>query len=390
MRLSCCFLVKKPACWLFFSLLVGCQPQPTTVPGTLSFQQAQQAEQRHLPSKAYELYRQAALMGYTAAIEPTIRLAYSQNVGSQSLQRWYLDLPPSNAKSQAAEILGFWQDLPTSKRDQVLSELKPLGILGKEAFDGCVAIVQPVLSDQRSLRRWHYLSERWHTQPLAGVGICFDKPLVVDMRVLDCTATSRLQCNLQPLEPLALRTKHRLWLLLTGEGGANYQHGLVIAPVNAEWGLLTHELSHAAGFLDEYPLAVELAQSLCKPGNLSTNVMFSKQDVQRFAKNYSLQLNEISLTEIDTCRQIGLAAWRPTASTTNLQHHEYPLPDLYVRLMTKQLRMQPLDPIHYLLGLKAKERGDLQRFEQLMLQAAQLGYAPAELQIRNERNSTAR
>ncbi len=117
---------------------------------------------------------------------------------------------------------------------------------------------------------------------------------------------------------------------------------------------------------------------------------FAKEDLQRFMEHFALSQDEIALTEIDTCRQIGLAAWRPVAATTNLQHHEYPLPDLYLTVMEKQLRQMQLAPIHYLLAMKAKERGDLQRFEQLMQQAVELGYTPALSQIKNERSLTAR
>ncbi len=390
MRLNSRFLLKKPACWLFFTMMLGCQPQPERVPGELSYQQAQQAEQRHLTSQAYDLYRQASLLGYDSAIAPTIRLAELQANSSQHLRVWYQQLPTVSSKAVAAELLGFWDELPITTREQALAPFKPLGILSSVTMHGCIAIVQPVLSDQRSIKRWQLLSDQWPKQALARVGLCFAKPVLVDTRALDCSEASRLQCNSEPLEPLALSINHRLWLLLAGEGSANYQHGLVSAPVKADWGLLSHELSHAIGFLDEYPLTAEVARTVCQPGTLSSNVLFAKEDLQRFMEHFALSQDEIALTEIDTCRQIGLAAWRPVAATTNLQHHEYPLPDLYLTVMEKQLRQMQLAPIHYLLAMKAKKRGAEKRFEQLMQQAAHLGYTPANALIKNGRNSTAR
>lgn len=390
MPLSVYSLLKKPACWLFLSMQIGCQPPSETVPGALSYQQAQQAEQRQLTSQAYDLYRQASLLGYDAAIAPTIRLAKRQATTAQQLPAWFQQLPTASSKAAAAELLGYWDELPLTMREQAVARFKPLGMHHSVTLDGCVAVVQPVLSDQRSVERWQFLSAQWPKQALAGVGLCFAKPLLVDYRALNCSQVGRLQCNSQPLEPLALSINHRLWLLLAGEGGANYQHGLVSAPVNADWGLLSHELSHAMGFLDEYPLSEAVARTVCQPGTLSSNVLFAKEDVQRFAKHFALQQHEITLTEIETCRQIGLAAWRPVAATTNLQHHEYPLPKLYLTVMAQQLRQIELAPIHYLLAMKAKERGDLQRFEQLMLQAVNLGYTPALSQIKSERSLTAR
>lgn len=390
MHLSVFSLLKKPACWLFFSMLIGCQPPPERVPGELSYQQAQHAEQRQLTSQAFDLYRQASLLGYDAAIAPTIRLAEYQVNTLQQLPAWYQQLPTASSKAIAAALLGYWNELPLTMREQAVAAFKPLGMHHSFTLDGCVAVVQPVLSDQRSLKRWQSLSAQWPKQALAGVGLCFAKPILVDARALNCSQAGRLKCNSQPLEPLALSINHRLWLLLAGEGGANYQHGLVSAPVNANWGLLSHELSHAMGFLDEYPLSAEVARTVCQPGTLSSNVLFAKEDVQRFTKHFALGQDDIVLTEIETCRQIGLAAWRPVAALTNLQHHEYPLPDLYLTVMAKQLRQMELAPIHYLLAMKAKERGDLQRFELLMQQAVELGYTPALSQIKNERSLTAR
>lgn len=386
MRLNCVRSIKKPACWLFLSLLLACQPDSQTAPGALTYRQAQTAESQQLLSRARDLYRQSAEAGYAKAVQPYVQLALGQGAHWRELQGWWQQLPPSAERDAAAVLLGFWHEVPAVVTQAVAAQLPAL-----RSPQSCTLTIQPVLSEGASVQNWQQLSRMWPNQPLATLPICFATPLLVDSRALDCAADGRVSCRLDALERYVVSSPHRVWLILTGQGNANYNNGVVSAKADAQWPVLTHELSHAFGFLDEYPLPEATAAELCVPGHLTPNLLFSRDDVTAWAQLWQLPLSQIQLTPVNSCQQRNTQAWRPVRATTSLEHYEYKLPELYLQIMRRQLQqVEQLRPLHYLLALKARERGDEASYQRLIAQAATLRYPPAVQLLTRGRNSTAR
>lgn len=363
---------KKPACWLFLFLLLGCDNAPLQQPGELSFEQATRAQAQQLNEQAFVLYQRSAELGFVAAIDKTLLLQQQMQLPSDALAKWWQALPESSQKQQAAQHLGYWDDVIPSQQQAVLKSLQV------SADPSCELTVQPVLSDQRSVELWQQLLANWPQQGLARLPICFASPLLVDSRRLACTHAGRLQCQLTELENQVAQSPHPLWLLLGGQGNANYNNGILLAPNSADWPLLSHELSHAFGFIDEYPLHTSVAADECQQGRITPNLLFSPQDLQHW-RDYWQITQPVELTPVDSCQAIGLPAWRPVSTVTSLQHYEYPLPPLYLELIGKALkRKAEILPAQYLLAVQAKRRGELQTYQMLLKKAAQMGYPAAQ------------
>lgn len=365
-------LYLKPACWLFLSLLCGCDNASRQQPGELSFEQAVRAQARQLDEQAFELFQRSAELGFADAIDKTLLLQQRLQRPSIELEIWWQKLPDSTAKQHAAQQLGYWDYLDPSVHQAVLVSFKAADA------KGCTLTIQPVLSDLSSIAQWRRLHASWPQQALAALPICFATPLLLDSRRLACSQTGRLQCQLKELEPHVAQSSHPVWLLFGGRGSANYNNGFLMAPQTADWPLLSHELSHAFGFIDEYPLHPAVAADECQRGRITPNLLFSPQDVQKW-RDYWHITQPIELTPVDSCNAIGLPAWRPVATVTSLQHFEYPLPPLYVQLIGQSLqRKADILPAQYFLAVEAKRRGEFQTYLMLLKQAAQMRYPAAQ------------
>lgn len=365
-------LFRKPACWLFLFLLLGCDDATRQQPGALSFEQAVRAESQQLDEQAFLLFQRSAELGFVDAIEKTLTLQQRLQRPSTELAIWWQKLPESKAKLWAAQQLGYWDYVGPSGQHAVLRLFKAADA------KGCALTVQPVLSDQSSIAQWQHLHASWPRQVLAALPICFATPVLLDSRRLACSQAGRLQCQLRELESQVAQSSHPVWLLLGGRGKANYNNGFLLAPQNADWPLLSHELSHAFGFIDEYPLHPAVASDECQSGRVTPNLLFAPEDVEKW-RDYWHITQPIELTPVASCTSIGLPAWRPVATVTSLQHYEYPLPPLYVQLIGQSLqRKAEILPAQYLLAVEAKRRGEFKTYQRLLKQAAQMGYPAAQ------------
>ncbi|MEX1222262.1 MAG: hypothetical protein WEA82_09140 [Idiomarina sp.] len=140
-------------------------------------------------------------------------------------------------------------------------------------------------------------------------------------------------------------------------------------PSDASVDLLAHELAHIAGLADEYAMREPLAQNFCQGryNHPSLNVVVTngrymsaselqalwqqlpwqeqvthwQQLAQPTAQGWKLGSSseqKFGLFPADTCKQVGLFAWKPVAETTAMQHFDVPKwPQLYLDLMQNYL-----------------------------------------------------
>lgn len=136
-------------------------------------------------------------------------------------------------------------------------------------------------------------------------------------------------------------------------------------PSDASVHLLAHELAHLAGLADEYAMREPLAQNFCEGryNHPSLNVVVTSdrfmsanelqelwqqlpwraqvtdwrqlgQPTEQGWKLGSNSQHQFGLFAVDTCKQVGLFAWKPVAQTTAMQHFDVPVwPPLYLELM---------------------------------------------------------
>lgn len=378
-------------CWV---LLTACGKSEAPAI-SVSLQQAQQAEKNGLLSQALPLYQQAAATGDTTAVAAVLRL--QQSISSVAeLSEWLQNVPLAAEQRQPfLAQLGLWQQLPASEviryQQQWQKAFSKMTAPIKNGLQQqlttadepqCALHLQPVLSTAQSALQWLQLSKQWQQDAqLSSLALCFKAPVFIDSQQLACSEqrAERIQCDAASLKQLVLQSGATQLLVLAGQGGASYNNGWLQLPETATLPLLRHELSHLFGFIDEYPLAEEIAGDECVAGRITPNLLFSKDDLPAFLARWQLNAADIKLTAVDTCKHTSQRAYRVVGADSHLQHYELPVPDLYLKLMQQQLqRPEQLMPVAYYFAYLARQENDWAGWQQLMQIAARSGYPPAQ------------
>lgn len=371
-------LNKSRLAGFFLLLLLQACTDNTPVAENLSLQQAKRAEQRGLPLQATRLYQQAAQQGEVAALQPLLRLHRPQ-IGYQQFELWLQQTPFNQAQLQPVlAAMGRWQQLP----GVVASDYQRRWQTPALTLPDCALRIQPVVSTQISAQSWATLRQQWSAdRQLSTLNLCFLPPVFVDSASLSCSEQSeqRIQCQLRPLQQLIEQYQPTQILLLSGTGLASFNNGIIQLPETASLALLRHELSHLFEFLDEYPLAAAVAKTECQVGRITPNLLFSKADLASYLRAWQLAAEQVTLTAVDTCVQVGIQAYRVVSVDSHLQHYELLMPELYLQLMHKQLQ-QPakLMPVAYYFAYLARQRQDWPSWTKMMQLAAASGYPPAQ------------
>jgi hypothetical protein len=384
-------------CWV---LLTACGKSEAPAIN-VSMQQAQQAEKNGLLSQALPLYQQAAAAGDTAAVAAVLRLQRPE-VGVAALSQWLQALPLSAEQRQPflAE-LGLWHQLSAAQalqlqqqwysatastisgqhQKQLERDLRQ-GQSTTSKTTSCALYLQPVLSTKQSAIQWQQLQQQWRQDAqLSSLPLCFRAPVFIDSQLLACSehSSKRIACNADALTTVVSQGQATQILVLAGQGGASYNNGWLQLPETANLPLLRHEISHLFGFIDEYPLSPVIASSECIAGRMTPNLLFSKDDLPAYLAKWQLNANEVQLTPVDACQHTSAQAYRVVEPDSHLQHYELAMPDLYLRLIRKQLAQpEQLMPVAYYFAYLARQQQDWRGWQQMMEIAAGFGYPAAQ------------
>lgn len=366
------FLCQKGRLAGFFLclLLSACQPASGPVSGALEFTRAEQAIRADLPLKASEHLALAIQQGHPTAARDWLSLTHPK-MGPlqqyQQLQQWSLQpLPP-----ELAATLGLWHD----------AAVMPPVLAAGPRHQSCQLQVQPVLSTLVSVEHWLRLQRDWHQSGLAQLPICFLAPIVLDGRELRCSEQTeqRISCDPTSLSTVMRLSAAQVLLVAAGRGLASYNNGWLQLPENFSPALFRHEFSHALGFLDEYTLTPAVAAVECARNDVLANLLLKPDDAARYARYWGLNVQELQLTPVDTCRAAGIQAWRPVQADSHMQHYELAIPELYQRVMKRQLaQVHVLMPVQYYFAYLARQQQDMQQWQVFMQQAAAFGYPAAQ------------
>ncbi|HLV48810.1 MAG TPA: hypothetical protein VKY35_07100, partial [Aliidiomarina sp.] len=144
-------------------------------------------------------------------------------------------------------------------------------------------------------------------------------------------------------------------IMVAEKGSANTRNGVVYINEKANWRILLHELGHALGLADEYPMQRDLAQRFCT-GNYrftARNLVlvepkaFSRNDIAALTETlpwkqqlstpiaqpipvggavyYRLGSSEpdrVGLYTTGTCEATRMQAWKPVSRVTFMEQHE--------------------------------------------------------------------
>lgn len=178
----------------------------------------------------------------------------------------------------------------------------------------------------------------------------------------ECTQQdSRAYC------PVVIKDSQSVSVVVTARGDANTRNGIVYINEHAHWRVLLHELGHALGLADEYPMTHELAQRFCTGQYnfharniiLAEPKLYSQQSLHGLSEQipwqhaltteiaqpvriqaggyFRLGSNEpqqVGLFPASTCERAQAQAWKPFARQTFMEyHHAQYVPNLYLEWM---------------------------------------------------------
>jgi len=171
--------------------------------------------------------------------------------------------------------------------------------------------------------------------------------------------------------PVVAQQGNAVSIVVTHQGNANTRNGVVYINQQASWKVLLHELGHALGLADEYPMAHDLAQRFCsgdykfKAKNivLVEPRLLSASDVELVTQGLpwreqlttaialpvaigagsyfrlgSSEPGAIGLYTTSTCQAARLQAWKPVQEVTFMEQHEVlNVPDMYLKWMAEAM-----------------------------------------------------
>jgi len=122
----------------------------------------------------------------------------------------------------------------------------------------CANSIQFFSTNLRHLKHIEQLITQFNQQALAKF-VCFLPVRYLTIDSLECSSdTSKaISCNELKWQDFAETIDSRFVALLLPEGGANVHLGVLYIDAQDELDVLTHEISHLLGFVDEYPLKKE-------------------------------------------------------------------------------------------------------------------------------------
>ncbi|MAD75327.1 MAG: hypothetical protein CML20_11155 [Rheinheimera sp.] len=381
-------LIKSQLAGFFALLLSGCSPEhnaaseqqlvdQATIEPAAAMQLARQRLADNELEAALQWFRQAAKLGDTQGLNHAIQLQQRLE-GRLATATWLQHTVDSNqlpavaiSRAQRA-ALGLWQSSPAAVANS-----------GYQAAAGCNLIIQPVASQQAGIGRWQQLQSAWAKDPLLGsLPVCFNDLIKVNAPALNCSeqAASRISCNYDVLTEQVLAGKFSQLLVIAGSGIASYNNGILQLPDTASLALLQHEFMHVLGFIDEYPLSLESAESVCQPGTFATNLLFGNSPATLAAWQHKWQplADNVTLQAVATCNATGLQAYRVVATINPMESYQTAMPAFYHQLMVRALdQTEYIMPVQYYFAYLARQQQAWQHWHALMQLAAGHGYPKA-------------
>ena len=160
-----------------------------------------------------------------------------------------------------------WQLVKRSKRGQtLLNDIDKYRVTSNvstqqnkrqyiESDDYCANSIQFFATSLPHLKQVEQLILQFKQQTLAKF-VCFSPVRYIAIDSLDCSMdkSKAISCNELKWQEVAETIDSRFVALLLPQGGANVHIGALYIDAEDDLDVLTHEISHLLGFVDEYPL----------------------------------------------------------------------------------------------------------------------------------------
>lgn len=186
---------------------------------------------------------------------------------------------------------------------------------------------------------------------LNALPICINQPVWFETSHMSCSnnPNERLKCDIASLITLADKRAFTHAVVVGKSGKANVHNGIMYLDYNDSYSVFVHELAHFAGFVDEYPLATELANNICK-AQTHPNILVYNANTK----------HSDNLIAVRTCDNHANQAFKLVQEMTFMEYHDVGLiPDEYLDIWIQRLRMvAKLTPAYVNFAQYYEEQGD--------------------------------
>ncbi len=300
----------------------------------------------------------------------------------------------------------------------ILTNSKKQQEINKQSFtdevDGCMTSIQVFATRLQDLSYADDLIKQFSQKPLAPF-VCFAKPLYLPKQRLQCEVNDNqaILCDEYDWQSIVGSVNTRHVALLLPKGGANVHYGILYLAADDDIDVFHHEVSHLLGFADEYPVKKQHKICLAQQEStfahniavLATTYSGTRQELrQRVLKKVpwaahikpstpilqaiegkkniwqlgtpALFKNEVGIFLSNTCVNSeaglsgGFAAFKASASVTQLEYFEKSFPELYLHLLSSNRGKFLMPSFHYNIAFAAYNQGAIKQANYWLAQAA--------------------
>ncbi len=294
---------------------------------------------------------------------------------------------------------------------------------GNDIGTNCISSVQLFATNLKHL--WHIqgLIKSFKEQQALAQFICLPEPKYISSKYLDCIEdkAAAITCDEALWAVLYGKTNTRHIGLMLNNGGANVHLGILYFDSQDDVNVLSHELSHLLGFVDEYPLVK--GHDICQheqSNSFSHNIaVIPKHYIGERAvvrekvlasipwakwiradtailqavrsKQSSLTLwevgtpvqfiGEVGLYKAETCQQStkeklsilknNISAFKPIYQRSQLRTLTSEFPEIYVNMLEAQPTSYLMPSYYYNIALAYYQKGDINKAKLWLSKAAQ-------------------
>lgn len=217
----------------------------------------------------------------------------------------------------------------------------------------CLQRIQPFATSLATIIRADTIYQSFlEDERLETLSLCIAPPIWLENKSLTCNADYKgsgvLGCDVTPLASIAKTRKFSHAVVVSEQGKANVQNGVMYLDISDAYSVFVHELAHFAGFADEYPMNRSMARQLCQEGQIDNfsppNIIIDSDYWYAPHKTVSNWLDIDPTTIIarsKTCELVGKRSHKPSRRITFMEHHDSGvIPPLYLVLWQQQLAKQ--------------------------------------------------
>jgi len=287
------------------------------------------------------------------------------------------------------------------------THLIPLTSTDKQTSTSCLITVQPFATTLIHLHKIDKLIQQFSSEQLAPY-VCFLPVKYISLATLDCDhdVDEKIQCDELQWQNKAKEIDSRYIAIMLPKGGANVHLGLMYIDAEDDVKVLSHELSHFLGFVDEYPLPKNHAKcSAIQQQPFSHNLVVLNKLYQgspeKRRKEFLQQIpwasliklstpifqktprgwqvgtplafkNEIGIFPTASCdnsKNMQAQAYKAVYQRTPLMYYEYELPLSYLTMINLNPEKYLMPSFHYNIALAAFRQEEIDKAKYWLDQA---------------------